>query len=93
MTKREFDRETQENWCCDGMASDERRAYRARRMRVLDRERDYIRSRAARMRELRRMRDNWEKTLATLDRGSPFRAPIAYRARVGQTLLFGRTYW
>lgn len=100
MTKRKFDQETKRAMG-SGLASDERCTYREERMRehngsgshIETRKDNYISRRAARMRELRRHRSLLDfdgELLATLGRGSPFRAPQAYRARIGDALLNGR---
>lgn len=100
MTRREFDRATRQNWG-GRMASDERQAYRRERLLpafgcpalapcLAGWTRDYIAERAAQVAALRGARYAHESILATLGRGSQYRAPQAYRAASGKPLLFGR---
>lgn len=99
MTKREFDALTKENWGGKGMARDERCNYRERRMlkhngsgahEPTDTAVDYLAEREHEIRYLRRIRDWHEPLLPVLGIGSRWRAPAAWRAKKGQTLLTGR---
>jgi hypothetical protein len=81
MTKREHDAATKENWKCRGMASDERREYKARRFAGAGR--DYVAERASEIRRTRRMLGRVD----TLGVGSRFRASSAWRASQGLSLL------
>ncbi len=85
MTKREWDAETRINYGCFMGA---RSSYRRLRGRVEGR--DYLAERAWRVADLRcggNLRDQKGRPRSALDIGSPFRAPQAYRARVGLPLL------
>ena len=97
MTKREFDAATKENWG-GRMASDERCSYRERRMREHNgcgaygpscAPTDYITRRANEMARTRAGRYPWEPVLATLGIGSRFRAPQAWAAQTGRSMLGG----
>jgi hypothetical protein len=100
MTKREFDLETKINYGrgIDGQPGHNwgspcggRTAYR-REMRLHVSGIDYLSFRAWRIAQLRRWQDYWEPTLATLGRGSPFRAPQVYRRDIGLALLGPREF-
>jgi len=94
MTKREFDAETKRNWGGPNMARDERCNYRAGRFmehrgsgaHYPTETADYL---AARMFETVRMRQGSTR-FAVLGVSSRWRAPAAYRATQGRTLLTGR---
>lgn len=98
MTKREFDAETKHNYG-SRIARDERASYRA--IRLLEHNGsgahnpsypygpvDYLADRMRRMAELRRC----GCAGITLGIGSPFRAPVAWRASQGKPLLAGRKF-
>jgi len=92
MTKREFDALTKENWQGNVMASDERCSYRETRMLPHDGCGSFNPNHAGWSDDylLRRAKQISKLKIATLDRGSPFRASQAYRLRVGKSLLGGR---
>lgn len=90
MTKAEFDAATKEDWGGDYMASDERRAYRARRLKGDDLRGDYL---AARSREYetrkRRSSDPLFGFQPLLSRSLRWRAPAEHARSQGRTLLSG----
>lgn len=78
MTKREFDAATRENWGGPFMASDEREAYRAERLRG---DRDEVLRPGPRGDLLARRAAYSRATgIPALSRGSKFCAPALYRA-------------
>lgn len=79
MTKRDFDALTKQNWGGRGMASDERDGYRWTRQLPLYGSGAYA---ATWTRDRLAERAAWRRrnpTLATLDLGSPHRAPAEWR--------------
>jgi hypothetical protein len=86
MTRREFDAATKWNWNGAGMASDERRAYRLSRGHV-DSD-DFIARRAsAHARRNTQERQSLDGFRPMLGIASPYRAPAAFRAATGRSLL------
>ena len=98
MTKREFDRETKQNWRGPNMARDERCNYRASRFmghrgsgsHYPTETCDYLTERMNETSHHRKHSRSYDPPFMVLGVGSRWRAPAQYRATKGWTLLTGR---